>query len=202
MNKTIQTAGVLFFVAASFCLAKSVSVGAAADAHIIKSLPTKNFGTSPYMSSRTAEEATDIRRALIRFDLSEYAGMTVARNATLTLSVWGASGQTKGDKIVACLVDSKKAGWDEKEVTWDTFDNAYSPECISSAVIPSSSGGFRPLTIPADIIQAWIDNPESNAGLLIRLEDETSEDDAVHWNTKETTKGNRFVPVLKCRLEE
>lgn len=199
-------------LAASLYAADLTEIKSTSDTWILEGSPSK-FGTSPYLAN--SDTTGVLRRGLIYFDLSSYAGKTVESNATLTLYTSSISAQTKGDSVSVYLIDADNAGWTEGGANWTTKDGSaawshaglgssgdgYGSTPITTVPIPSSSNGARTFTIGKEIIQSWIDSSSSNAGVLIRLatEVEPGGDDTVNWHSKE--QGGAYMPTLSFSID-
>ena len=212
----------LFTFFALPCAAEVVTVGSSDDALIWSERGENNYGTYTLFEGASDLSATWVRRGVLSFDLSAYAGQVVDGDATLTLRVDSSSTQTRGDDLNLYAIYAANAGWSEDYTTWDyrTLDagggvyenwvgsggtgsyfglgnpgDAYESSPIDSASIP---GNKVPLsfTIPKAVIQSWIDSPGSNAGLLVRLADETTETDYVGLFSKEEATTS-YRPLLE-----
>lgn len=138
------------------------------------------------------------RRALVFFDLKHLAGAKVTEDAILELTQTNVRGFEEGMMEVGIFaIAPANAGWNagegrdaaakEGEVTWNhraagasplpwaglpglskaDTDYAEAPIAILEYQVPAPSPTTR-VAIPQDLIQQWIDQPESNAGLMLK----------------------------------
>jgi hypothetical protein len=118
---------------------------------------------------------------LIRFDLTGYAGRTISGDGVLYLNLQGVG----VDPVYAPLPRSISAyqvlvNWDPATVTFNSFgtspglqigaDVAPSPFTVVDGITWANAGEYVKFTVPRALLQAWIDRPESNAGILLRNE--------------------------------
>lgn len=209
VDKIVIAAGALLF--AQLCVAGIITNTPTADTWLYEG-SGNNFGTSAYFSC--SDNTGVLRRSLLYFDLSAYAGQTVQDDATLTLYTQGISAQTKGDPVSIYLINAANAGWTEGGADWTTKDDSvawshaglgapgdgYGSTPLLTVPIPASSNGPRPFTIAKSVLQSWIDSPGSNAGILVRLttEVEPGGDDTVSWHSKE--QAGLYVPTLSFTI--
>ncbi|MFN0069503.1 MAG: DNRLRE domain-containing protein [Limisphaerales bacterium] len=111
---------------------------------------------------------------LVRFDLSAFTGQTLTGPATFEfwLTEGAPTGLTSPVSVHAIL-----RPWDEATETLQTFGGPLdiNPGRVGPAVdtVPvtysgTADQGFVSWSLPADLVQGWIDDPSSNFGLLIR----------------------------------
>jgi len=160
---------------------------------IIDGSPNQNYGTTS--SLQAGSVSGEVRKALIRFDLSAFARHTVSDDAVLTLC----QRQPFGTPVDMTLYQIKVAngGWiggdgsgkdaDLGESAWN-FKVQGSPQVLwaGSAGLNTSGvdyvakelGGFAytpsgvngtgiSIAIPKEVLQGWIDQAASNAGMLL-----------------------------------
>lgn len=166
-----------------------------ADTMIIASESEKNFGGSNSFlvgSGRSVE-----RRALLRFDLARLAGKKV-ESATLQLYQVNVSNFTTGTFEIGLFpIAAANANWQEGEGTgtpatagesaW-AFKAKGSPDVLWAGqpglssdsrdlasidpivLLYDAANNSKPVTVtvPAELVQQWIDNPASNGGLLLK----------------------------------
>lgn len=138
------------------------------------------------------------RRALISFDLQSLSGAKVTEDAVLELTQANVRGFEEGTmEIGVYLVASANAGWKAGEcagapatggeATWNHrspgidpinwagapglskpgTDHSEIPLTTVEYQVPPPSPVTR-IVIPKDVIQQWIDQPEGNAGILLK----------------------------------
>ncbi len=138
------------------------------------------------------------RRALLYFDLTSLSGTKVQEDALLELKQANVRGFERGMfEIAMYRIAPENAAWkagngtgkeaQDKEATWNHrsggaiktpwtgapglskagVDHDEQPLGIIAYEVPSLSSSIQ-VTIPKEVIQQWIDEPGSNAGLLFK----------------------------------
>jgi hypothetical protein len=182
-----------------------ISLKPSSDTSILATNPDTNYDNPSYLY--LIGNASGIRRSMLKFDLSSYAGQTVVGSGTLQLTTGIIGTAAAGRTVDAYPIFSSNASWTETGATWnnllesslttDTTDSdkpwvnadgggsysglgapgeAYAATPVITATIPSGEQLPMTFTIPAAIIQNWIDHPSDNAGLLLRLPSEIDAD--------------------------
>jgi hypothetical protein len=135
---------------------------------------------------------------LIRFDLSAFAGTTLTNDLNLELDVVGThSGQEMQSTV---RVHQVLVPWDESTVTWNNFgsvaglqpgiDFALNPlDTVAPLIL--DIGDTAEFTIPFSAVQAWIDNPASNFGLIL-VSSETDFNRDIHFGVREFGQAARL----------
>jgi len=111
--------------------------------------------------------------SLIQFDLTAFAGQTVTGPGTLTLTVHGGPGNIEGGTIAlhAMLIP-----WSEFIVTFANLGGTPGAQAgvdfdsLILATFGGSVGSGNPqvnFTVPASVIQGWINNSSSNFGFIL-----------------------------------
>jgi hypothetical protein len=191
-------------------MAAVVSLNPVADAYIREFSPDINFGGEPTVVSgllgdRSQPQAFEIRRALLRFDLTgQVPAGVVIQSATLTLTVTMIP-MTPANSVFD--VRRVLQSWTEGGVTWNSrqpgapwqvpgvtgsADSAAGP---SSSVFVTGTGQY-PFPVTASLtadVQAWADNPAANFGWLLISEDESTPRTARHFGAREDPAN---APVL------
>jgi hypothetical protein len=188
--------------------ADTVALTPAADAEIQQFSPSSNFGSLPSAVSGALGTSAnhEIRRALLRFDLSTSvpAGSTI-NSATLQVQVV---------KVPAIPVNSTfdlrrvLRNWSESGVSWNFPVTVSAPwgtpgatgaadsiAAASSSVFVSGLGAYlfpSGANLTADV-QAWANDPGTNFGWLLISEDEVSYRTARHFGARESVTN---APVL------
>jgi hypothetical protein len=148
------------------------------------------------------------RRALLRFDLAEAipAGATVTSvelvvNVVLMLPATPASSNFGLHRLLR--------PWRETAVTWNWADNPVAAWGLPGAsreddAMPTASalvnvtglGQYNYVSTPELVadVQAWVDNPESNAGWLLRSDTEAAFT-ARHFGTRENSSGAASLTI-------
>ena len=116
--------------------------------------------------------------SLIQFDLSAFAGQTVTGAGTLTL-IGHATGSIDGG-IIALHVMLHT--WNEGTATFGNLGatqgaqpgDDFDPLILSTLTGIVISGQAVNFTVPAAVIQSWIDNPGTNFGFILEPNTATS----------------------------
>ena len=163
---------------------QTADLNAAADAGLTELAPTTNNGTATTLKVDGVDpdpSGGDLYAAL-RWDLSQIpAGATVS-NATVTLNITNATIHTYG------AYDLKRA-WNEGQLTWNQASTG-TPWATAGAKGATDRGAkvadvaptkkvLYTFTIPASVVQGWLDNPSTSNGIL--LADPTS--GTTNWDT-------------------
>jgi hypothetical protein len=125
--------------------------------------------------------------AALRWDLSSIPTGATVSSATVTLNVTNPSPQTYG------VYELKKA-WNEGQLTWNQAATG-TPWATAGAkgatdrgaqiasVTPTQIAPYT-FTVPASVVQGWLNNPSSNNGILLA---HTTNFDGFIFGTKEGT---------------
>jgi hypothetical protein len=171
--------------------ADTISVQAVADADMRQFSPDANFGDGTKFGIMTAGKVGminngELRRALIRFDLSgQLPAGAIINSVSVTVDV-----ARVPPSAVNSTFDLRQAlrSWDELSVTWNSVTSGVpwnapgaegpgdSSANASSSVFISGGGNYTfPSTagLVADV-QAWVDDASSNNGWVLVSEDEST----------------------------
>src|SRR5215212_4775564 len=166
---------------------RTADLNSAADAGLTELAPTTNNGaaTTLKVDGVDPEPGGGDLYAALRWDLSQLpAGATVS-SAKVTLNISNPSLQTFG------VYDLKKA-WNEGQINWNQAATG-TPWATAGAkgttdrgaqvgsVTPTTIAPYT-FTIPASVVQGWLDTPSSNNGILFA---HTTNDDGFIFDTKE-----------------
>ncbi len=111
--------------------------------------------------------------ALIKFDLTGEAGRTIHSDARLMLYK---SRGTESSRTLRLdrLKDLTSPGWTESSVSWAVDANGKgiphyidNRETITNKTFSSGTNSYIQWTIPKNILQVWVDNPNSNLGMMV-----------------------------------
>ncbi len=133
-----------------------------ADTFIYNSATSENSNFGSQGNLRTSFwSSTDIRQSLIKFELPEIPVSANITSAILSLEsiAWGGKGTTV--KLYQLLQD-----WDELTVTWKNKPNQ---DTVLMGSFNVTSLGKHQLNL-TPIVQSWINNPNTNKGLLLKIE--------------------------------
>ncbi len=145
-------------------------------------LPTGNFGDNTY-GNGMGYYNSNIKRSLIKFDLSSIPTIATVNSATLELYI------SKVDTNRTVEAYQVLQPWTRYGSTWITYDgtNAWntagcggsgtdhaSTAAASLAVTTSDLNSSITITLPTSLVEGWIANSSTNNGLLLKVTDETS----------------------------
>jgi hypothetical protein len=160
------------------------------DTYISEWAPHANYGQASLLQVRSDGPMLP----LIRFDLSDLPQGTVIRNATLTLYALYGGWYEQDLGLYPVLIE-----WDAEGATWylaregvrwhepgcqgEGTDRTVYPRDVTLAV----TGAYSVFEI-ADVVQAWVDNPEDNHGVVIEGRGDIAVQHSLvaseHWNGK------------------
>lgn len=106
---------------------------------------------------------------LIKFDLAGLAGRKVTGNVSLQLYL--TDGVPGGTQILR--LRESKSNWSEATTTWNNIPGGMPTGTLGSVDLDSQSVTFNSnprditFTIPASVVQGWIDSPSTNQGLSL-----------------------------------
>ena len=133
--------------------------------------PTSTHGSDPFLNAIGA--ATFITYPLIQFDLAAFAGQTVIGDATLRLYAEAPFGFAAPRTV---FIDPILHSWDATTATYNSFGptpGVQFGEDVGGSITAISIGGpgvgpqYFSWTIPGSVLQAWIDSPALNHGILV-----------------------------------
>lgn len=134
------------------------ALGAVEDTHIANQVGKydKNWGTSQVVS--TGHIPAGSRQALFHFDLSPVPAGSTITSATLRLNVFINSGGPVD-------VHQVTAPWNETDVTYNSFNNAYAPAIV--AVLPATAVGHVASADITALASGWLQGTIPNHGVLL-----------------------------------
>lgn len=151
-----------------------ITLAPLADTHIDSAEPDANFAGDPTIFVRREIHQT---HGLLHFDLSSLAGQGVAGDGVLSLFLESGLATAPGTREIELYAVS--IDWDAGSVTYNNFgatpgldigsDTAAAP--LDVVDVPYSGGtdiGWFDWTVPGSLLNAWIADPSSNHGLLLR----------------------------------
>ena len=176
------------------------------DTGIIDNNPTYNFGGCS-SSGAGAYPAYISTRSLIKFDVSSIIPSNViVTKAELVLNInqiYGTNTYTAykmtHDWVEGTVCDATSVG----TATWNNYGSGawtnpggdYDSTPVSNSLIvtgtPPQSITF---TLNPAMVQAWISNPSTNYGILIKANNESTVNNSIAWNAKESPVDS---PLLK-----
>src|SRR5262249_17882084 len=132
--------------------------GEVADSRVAEAWPTSNYGReSVAFAGRVGPGA---RRMLVKFDLDSIPDSARITKATITLHR-----ETCGCSNVT--VHRATARWNERDVTWNSFADAYEDDALLS--LPegvNTEGDFGPVSFDAtELVRGWRQGVDPNYGL-------------------------------------
>jgi hypothetical protein len=185
--------------------AATVALNPIADAYIRQFDPDRtlgiDYGSEPSLVSGAlgSRAQSEVRRTLLRFDLSAIPAGAAVSSATLKMTV-----VMVPLSPVNSTFDIRRVlqSWSEGGVSWNSRSGAGTPWQVPGAIgsadsssTPSSfvavgAANFTTYTFPsmsglvADV-QGWVDNPSSNFGWLLISENEVSPETARRFGARE-----------------
>jgi hypothetical protein len=166
---------------------QTANMSAVADAGLSELAPNTNNGTATSLKvdGDDPDPGGGDLYAALRWDLSQLPAGATVNSATVTLNVTNPSPQTYG------AYELKKS-WNEGQVTWSQAATG-SPWATAGAkgatdrssqiasVTPTTVAPYT-FTIPASVVQGWLNTPSSNNGILLA---HTTNVDGFVFDTKE-----------------
>lgn len=205
--------------------ATAINLPCTADTGLFQQFPNNNLGAMTIVPIGRSGSGT-IGRGLYKFDTTEIAPGTRVVSATLELSVvfrgfttdshsvhrvlrdWGEGDKAAGPfpGTVGALAEDGEATWQARFVPaalWAAPGGGAGIDYVADASASQSIGGperysFSSEGLVADV-QAWIDNPGTNYGWLLKIDDELAFGTARRFATREDSAN---APALLVELEE
>jgi hypothetical protein len=148
----------------------TISLVASADTMIDSSTPNQTAGSSTDLRT----DASPLRFAMMRFDLSSIPAGATILSANLTVWTTTAGGLTMGSTDVYRLLED----WNEAKADWTNRDpghnwttaGAQSPGSRDASPIanftPAANDTQYVVALPASVVQGWLASPGSNDGIV------------------------------------
>jgi hypothetical protein len=198
------------FAAGTLAQGATVTLGPSADVELQEASPLVSFGTGPTMVSGGLGSNAGFarRRALMRFELTDtipsgavVTSVELVVNAVLMVPPTPAASDFGVHRLLR--------PWRETAASWTWADNPVaawgSPGAsreddavltASAAVHVVGLGQYTYTSTPELVadVQGWVDNPESNAGWLLRSDTEAAFT-ARHFGTRENSSGAASLTV-------
>lgn len=176
------------------------------DTYIRQDKEENNYGGRNLMEVEYHVGADHDRRGLIKIDLSAY-NCVIVESATLYMYL--EDDENEGVIIDAFAVTSQwnegnedgddgVANWEERSngVNWTTNGGDFDPALLGT--MTTEVQGYRPLTLDVSTVQAWINDPANNNGLILMGRLDNSK--RPKFTTMEGTAARR--PYLELNLRE
>jgi hypothetical protein len=178
----------------STAAATTTSLTSTADTKLVENAPTTNYGVaSPARATGDdpAGSGKDVY-SLLRWDLSSIPAGSEVSSVSIDLNVTNASNQSY-------QVYEIKRPWVERAATWQLYASGSSWEIAGAkgsldrgaqvGTITPRTTGKQSFTVPASVVQRWIDEPTTNQGIIIA---NTTNTDAFDFSSREAaTTANR-----------
>lgn len=143
-----------------------------ADSEFQNDSPNFNNGTVTNFNVGEEDFTSTTYRAVLSFDLSGLSKTVNISSAVLKLTVYADSSNGTGRLKVYVTTSS----WTETGVTWNTQPSK-DATVQSTYDIGNGFTGQISVTIPASVVQAWINSPSTNYGLFLRITETTSDNE-------------------------
>src|SRR5919112_1488954 len=145
-------------------------VASVADTGLSELAPTTNNGSATTLEVDGDDTGSRDLYAAVRWDLSQVPAGSTVTSATVTLNISNPSPQTYG-------VYELKRAWSEGQVNWNQgstgtpwatagAEGATDRGPQISSVTPTNIAPYT-FTIPAPVVQGWLNDPSSNNGILL-----------------------------------
>jgi hypothetical protein len=184
----------LFVLAVIAALCPAQTFYPTQDAFVSQGDPGVNFGTYGWLITYSNPWSL-LYRTLMEFDLTSIPPGTPVSSAVLNLYMFDQAGT---DFTVD--VHSVLASWTEAGVTWN---NQPAFNSTVEASLPYQGYTWWRFNI-TDLVQQWVDDPDSNCGLILRNNPEIP--GANGWFTKfysrDTTINRPYLQITAVNIEE
>ncbi|GEM_PF-3081567 len=169
--RNIYTTVVFFILALSVhsqIIVLQPDASAGIDTYVSSYNDTVNYGSNPYlfMAGSTAPQ-NDTLNLYIKFDLSAITPGTTINNVRIDFYSYGQNGGMQGYDLGTYEV---LGSWKEDSLTWRNqppHDNVNLWTIFGDYFQWNGGYSWRSLTIPASLVQKWVDNPSQNHGIMI-----------------------------------
>jgi hypothetical protein len=147
---------------------------------------TVPHGNDPVLRVRRGADASGFitSRTYIRFDLSEYSGITITRAELRFWSVYG------GESSYAIVVEQVSNAWDEANLIW-----ANQPVFGEPKYYLDDEGDYYDADI-TPIVYNWVTLGTPNNGTVVKFEDEAVPNDGVVFYSGDSTDYPDKRPAL------
>ena len=154
----------------------TVSFAANADATVREIVPSKNFGTSTFMTAKS--KSGDHRRAFVGIDISSIPAGSTVSSATLTLCVV----ESSGDGQIGSTDEVRRvtAAWGETTITWNN-QASVSSTVTGTITVPGTS--CVNVDVTSDV-QAWVSGVANNGW---RVSNQDAGFGSVDYGTRENS---------------
>jgi hypothetical protein len=193
LTTVLRSVSALCLVLLPWVSASAATIAASADTYIAEHTVLGGKGSIHGTDPTLYEIGASTFRAfpLVRFDLSGFAGETVTGSAALSLNVTGihpsAAQATQHLEARQVLVS-----WEEATLSWNSFGPGpisgtnVSPTALDPHTVTVKAGDVVTFSLPAAVVQTWIDSPSTNYGLLLYSTTNVTIKD-IHFASKENT---------------
>jgi hypothetical protein len=173
---TVQTSNNQFSFYFQDGLFPSSSYSGTQDVYLSEAQPTENFSLEKelLLDGDDPVGSTLDKSTLLKWDLSEIPQNSTIQSVSITINVTNSSNNSYE------LFEIKKE-WQDNLATWDSYDGLNPWQTLGAkgpddrgetilATLLAYSNGFHTIILNAagiDLIQTWVDNPDSNFGFLL-----------------------------------
>jgi PKD repeat protein len=169
---------------------QSVSLANSADTMILENAPTTNYGATTPLGA-DGDEPTGTARdksSLLKWSVSTIPAGSKISSASVTLNVTNSSTQTY-------QAFGLKQPWAESAATWTLYaagqpwqiagaNGSLDRDAQAAGTIRPATMGKQTFTLSPALVQSWLDNPQSNNGIIIT---NTSNTDGFDFSSREAT---------------
>jgi hypothetical protein len=149
------------------------------DTYVWENMPDQNFGTAATFDfdGERPDGTTNDVHALLRFDVNAVPRGSTVTKATLTVWVKDGTGIGSASNAAIYQLYPLKRDWREGSATWNDAATG-SPWQVGGAKGSQDKGvalkaqfgtvevGFFTIQLDRDMVQEWIDDPNSNFGIM------------------------------------
>lgn len=152
-----------------------ISFAPSQDAYIAQWFPTRNFGAVPYLYVSRYEQAGDVYRSLVQFDLCSLFCNSIPPNSCIDhacLELWIYRNEIQAGSINLNVYRILQT-WSENQVTWNNQPLIGSSADGTQSVAAGDSGKIE-IDI-TDLAEGWYKGTIVNNGLLIKGKEDAND---------------------------
>jgi hypothetical protein len=177
---------------------RTVTLNPTGDNFLYSPVPTANYGTNTFLFAGELKGVSgDVRRTLIRFDLSTRSLVDTIKSAVIRL--YDEAGDYSDNARLMSAYRVLRV-WTETESTWNVYStgNSWGTAGCANTSTDREASSVGSITMPAtevaqyygfdlmaDKVQDWIDGDLTNNGILLQMA--TESDDTHQFESRENT---------------